>query len=73
MDREMTEDGWTAVRDGTGDGCVSTDFLVRRRERLTMGVSDVDLLILGIGPVEPPVALGYRRDPPHRIPSRRHR
>jgi hypothetical protein len=52
---------------------VSTDFLVRRRERLTMGVSDVDLLILGIGPVEPPVALGYRRDPPHRIPSCRHR
>ena len=69
----MTENGWAGVRDGTGNGRVSTDFLVRRRERLTLGVSDVDLLILGIGPVEPPVTLGYRRDPPHRIPTRRHR
>jgi len=62
----MTEDGWMSVRDGTGDGRVSKDCLVRRRERLTLGVSDVDGRILGIGPV----ALGYRRDPPHRTPRR---
>jgi hypothetical protein len=67
----MTEDGWMSVRDGTGDGRVSTDCLVRRRERLTLGVSDVDVQILGIGPAEPAVAVGYRRDPPHRTPSRR--
>ena len=53
----MTEDGLTGIRDGTGDGRVSTDCLVRRRERLTLGVSDVDGRILGIGPVELPVAL----------------
>jgi hypothetical protein len=57
VNREMTEDGRTAIRDGTGDGRVSTDCLVRRRERLTLGVSDVDGRILGIGPVELPVAL----------------
>jgi hypothetical protein len=73
MDCEMTENGWAGVRDGTGDGRGSTDFLVRRRERLTLGVSDVDLRILGIGPVEPPIALGYRRDRPHRIPRGRSR
>jgi hypothetical protein len=58
MDREMTEDGWTTGTDGTGDGRVWTDCLVRRRERLTLGVSDVDGRILGIGPVELPVATG---------------
>lgn len=54
----MTEDGWPGVRDGTGDGCVSTDYLVRRRERLALGVSDVDGRILGIGLVDVRVALG---------------
>jgi len=54
----MTQDGWTAITDGTGDGRVSTDFLVRRRERLTLGVSDVDGHILGIGAVEVRVVPG---------------
>jgi len=54
----MTENGWTAGTDGAADERGGTDCLVRRRERLTLGVSDVDGRILGIGPVELPVAVG---------------
>ena len=54
----MTENGRMGTRDGRGDGRASTDCLVRRRERLTLGVSDIDGRILGIGPVELPVAPG---------------